>query len=450
MTSIKTIKKVFLISLIGSICFSCNNDSEYEEVSFNDNDELLESQLINISGNLDYFILPESIDYFNIPSDPKNVITEAKVNLGKFIFYETGIGLSPNNESNRGTYSCATCHHSGAGFQSGIQQGIGEGGIGFGVHGESRIANPSFVDSIDVQPIRSPSVLNVAYQKLMLWNGQFGATGDNVGTESNWTEETPKAVNLLGYEGVETQAIAGLSVHRMMVDKAFCDDNEYNTLFDEAFPEIDESERYSLETAGLAIAAYERTLLATNTNFQNWLKGDVSAMTDSEKEGAVLFFGKGKCYECHSGPALNSEAFYGLGMNDLEGENVHGVIDDVTKKGRGGFTNDANDNYKFKVPQLYNLADVEFFGHGGTFTTVREVIVYKNNAERENDEVPTRSLSDKFVPLGLTDEEIDLLTEFIIKSLYDNNLQRYDPTSLPTGLCFPNADSVSKQDMGCN
>ncbi len=449
MTLNKSIKKVFLVLLV-ALFFNCNDDSEYEEVTYSDKDELLESQLINLSGNLDYFIFPESTDYSNIPSDPKNLITEAKVNLGKFLFYETGIGLNPKEESNKGTYSCATCHHSGAGFQSGIQQGIGEGGIGFGVHGESRIANLAFVDSIDVQPIKSPTVLNSAYQKLMLWNGQFGATGDNVGTEANWTEDTPKAVNLLGYEGVETQAIAGLSVHRMMVDKAFCDDNEYNALFDEAFPDIDEDERYSLETAGLAIAAYERTLLATDTNFQNWLKGDVSAMTDSEKEGALLFFGKAKCYECHTGPALNSEAFYGLGMKDLEGENVHGVIDDTTKKGRGGFTNDANDNYKFKVPQLYNLADVEFFGHGGTFLTVRDVIVYKNNAERENDDVPTRTLSDKFVPLGLTDDEIDLLTEFILKSLYDNNLQRYDPVSLPTGLCFPNADTVSREDMNCN
>lgn len=164
----------------------------------------------------------------------------------------------------------------------------------------------------------------------------------------------------------------------------------------------------------------------------------------------MLFFGKAKCYECHNGPALNSEAFYALGMNDLAGANVHGVIDEATKKGRGGFTNKTEDNYKYKVPQLYNLADVNFLGHGGNFTTVKDVITYKNNGVKQNSIVTTDALSDKFKPLGLNNEEIDLLTIFIEKSLYDNDLKRYNPTALPTGLCFPNADPVSREDMGCN
>lgn len=50
----------------------------------------------------------------------------------------------------------------------------------------------------------------------MLWNGQFGATGPNVGTESEWTIGTPKEVNTLGFEGIESQA--GLDVHRLEID----------------------------------------------------------------------------------------------------------------------------------------------------------------------------------------------------------------------------------------
>jgi cytochrome c peroxidase len=114
------------------------------------------------------------------------------------------------------------------------------------------------------------------------------------------------------------------------------------------------------------------------------------------------------------------------------------------------FTNNPNDNYKFKVPQLYNLVDVAFFGHGGSFASVRDVIAYKNNANKENTNMPPGALSNKFAPLGLNEEEIDLIAEFIEKSLYDSNLQRYNPTVLPTGLCFPNADEVSRRDTGCN
>ena len=57
-------------------------------------------------------------------------------------------------------------------------QGIADGGLGYGVRGEGRHPNPVYdTDSLDVQPIRSPSILNAAYQEVQLWNGQFGAHG---------------------------------------------------------------------------------------------------------------------------------------------------------------------------------------------------------------------------------------------------------------------------------
>ncbi len=447
----KVTYKIFSLCIVMVFFSSCAEDTGYIEISSELEDQKLKDKLIALGGNLDYFVLPESDDFANIPADPNNPLTEAKVLLGKLLFHETGIGVNSKKEAHQKTYSCASCHHSAAGFQSGIKQGIGDGGMGFGLHGEARIMAPDFTaDIVDVQPIKSPTVLNSAYQKLMLWNGQFGATDLNVGTEANWTVGTPKAVNHLGFEGVETQAIAGLTVHRMDINQTFCSTNNYEALFNDAFPEVDLAERYTLITAGLAIAAYERTLLANDTNFQNWLKGDTNAMTSNEKKGAALFFGKAQCFQCHSGPALNSEAFYALGMNDLSGDGVHGTVDEANKKGRGGFTNNPSDNYSFKVPQLYNLADVEFFGHGASFTTIKEVIAYKNNALKENANVPISSLATEFSPLGLSEHEIDLLAEFIEKSLVDRNLQRYNPTSLPTGLCFPNADALSRQDMGCN
>ena len=162
--------------------------------------------------------------------------------------------------------------------------------------------------------------------------------------------------------------------------------------------------------------------------FQKWLNGDDSAMTDDELEGAMLFFDKGQCYTCHSGPGLNGMGFHALGMADLAGENILTVI---------------------KIPQLYNLKDVKFFGHGGSFNTVKEVITYKNDAQHENIEISANKLSELFVPLDLTEDEIDLITLFVEKSLYDSNLMRYQPSSLPSGNCFPDADAQASEDMGC-
>jgi cytochrome c peroxidase len=221
----------------------------------------------------------------------------------------------------------------------------------------------------------------------------------------------------------------------------------YEDLFDIAFPSWPQATRYTVRTAGMAIAAYERTLLANQAPWQDWLRGNTSAMTESEKRGAVLFFSKAECYKCHTGPALNSMAFYGLGMNDLNGADV--AAQTTNDLGRGGFTQNPEDNYKFKVPQLYNLKDSPFFGHGGNFTSVREVIEYKNNATPENPNVPESQLAAEFHALGLTDSEITDLVNFIENALYDANLMRYTPDALPSGFCFPNNDAISVIDQGC-
>ncbi|MDG1262813.1 MAG: cytochrome c peroxidase, partial [Flavobacteriales bacterium] len=303
-------------------------------------------------------------------------------------------------------------------------------------------------DSLDVQPIRTPTAMNGAYQEVMLWNGQFGATGPNVGTEDQWSPGTPIFNNNFGHHGLEIQAIAGLSVHRLVVDEQVCQDyGMYKDLFDIAFPDWPEATRYTARTAGMAIAAYERTILSNQAPWQDWLKGNTSAMSDSEKRGAIAFFGKAECGSCHNGPALNSMSFHALGMEDLTGADVvNGNDNDL---GRGGFTQNPEDMYKFKTPQLYNLKDSPFYGHGGNFNSVHEVIEYKNNAVPQNINVPETQLAEEFQPLGLTESEIDDLTNFIEYALYDANLMRYTPSSVPSGNCFPNADAISIIDQGC-
>ncbi len=411
-------------------------------------------ELLKVSSNgigSSHYRLPSSEAYHLIPQDPLNPIDEAKVALGKLLFHETGLGVRPKYSVGHACYSCASCHHAGGGFQANKKQGIGDGGWGFGTAGEGRDKASLYADdSVDVQPIRTPSALNVAYQELMLWNGQFGAGGDNIGTEAEWTEGTPKAVNHLGYEGVEVQAIAGLKVHRMDVDKELLVQLAYLDLFDEVFHDFPVDKRYTKETAGLAIAAFERTILATKAPFQEWLKGDFSAMSEKEKEGALLFFGDANCAHCHNGPALNSMDFYALGMEDLDGEGLYGKLkaDDVVK-GRGGFTKRPEDMYKFKVPQLYNLKSSLFLGHGGNFRSIREVVSYKNLGIKENAAVPSEALSSHFVPLHLTEGEVDKITSFIEHALFDPNLDRFTPKSLPSNLCFPNADQQSIEDLGC-
>ena len=436
--------------LVGSLLLSgCRTDEPFEITA---DDRLAE--LLAPHGGPSAFVLPRADDLAAIPQDPRNPLTAEKIELGRLLFHETAIGTHGKAASAAGTFSCASCHFAGAGFQAGTFQGIGEGGDGFGLNGEGRRHNETipFAD-VDVQPIRSPSALNTAYQEAMLWNGQFGGTGINAGTEAGWTAGTPKANNHLGYQGLETQAIAGLTVHRLAIDAEFAARTGYDQLFRAAFPQLPDSSLYSAESAGLAIAAYERTLVADQSPWQRYLRGDDLALTDDARQGAVLFFGKAGCVDCHAGPALNSMTFHALGMADLVDcpePTIRTAVENPENLGRGGFTGRPEDAYKFKTPQLYNLKSSPFYGHGSSFRSVRNVIAYKNRATPENARVPAAQLADAFQPLGLTEEEIDRLTAFIEDGLYDPALDRYVPGSLPSGQCFPNHDESSRRDLGCN
>ncbi len=455
-------KEYFFIFIF--ILFSCEKedyvtmDKTSTQTSFIKNGNGLDKNLIkdleNVSNGIgvDFFTLPDSDDYTQIPLDPLNPITAEKVALGKLLFHETATGGNPKIASNLFTYSCASCHQSAAGFSSGLRQGIGEVGVGFGGNGNARIIPVNAVlDSVDIQPIRSPTILNVAYQDIMLWNGQFGGTGTNAGTEANWTN-IPE--NFLGFEGVEIQAIKGQGVHRLLVDNNFVNTFGYKQMFDNAFPDVIESERYTTLNAALAIAAYERTVLPNQSPWQRWLKGEYNALSKEEKRGAMVFFGKGKCYECHTGPALNDKNFYAFGMGDFDNSATALIIDqsgfDGVKKGRGGFTKVSSDNYKFKTPTLYNLIDNGFFGHGGTFTSVKEVIEYKNQGIPQSTEVPTQNLASQFGSINLTKKQIDNLTLFIENGLRDPNLDRYVPLAVNSGNCIPNNDALSRVDLGCD
>lgn len=402
-------------------------------------------------GDYRHFLLPSNTDYAAIPQDPLNPLTPEKIALGKYLFFETGIAQNALKESGVETYSCGSCHVPTAGFRPGNAQGIADGGMGFGLNGELRQQNPEYDETeLDVQGIRPISVLNVAYVTNTFWNGQFGAGFVNEGTEHLWTEEDNTHINHTGHHGLEAQNIEGLDLHRMEMSKELADEYGYTTLFDLAFRDSPASERYTKYNTAMAISAYLRTLITNKAPFQDWIRGDYNAMTDQEKRGGILFFGKARCSNCHNNTSLNAMEFYGLGVDDLhEIGALNTGADDPKNLGRGGFTQDPNDLYKFKVPQLYNLSDAPFYFHGSSKQTLEEVVDYFDRAEPENENVPATAISNKFVPLGLTAEEKADLLAFLRNGLNDPYLNRYVPPYVQSGYCFPNNDPLSAEQMGC-
>ena len=227
--SLQTLGLMVLLSLT-----ACQPEAPLPDAP--DGDDVLMATLLEALGQegVDALRMPHPDDLTAIPQDPKNPLTADKVNLGRLLFHETGLGTQPGQSSGMETYSCASCHHAAAGFQAGLQQGLGDGAVGFGLSGEGRVRSADYLpEEVDRQPMRTPTAMNGAFTPVTLWNGQFGATGPNAGTEAQWADGTPLEVNHLGYMGMETQAIAGLGVHRLAPTPEFFDAQpKYVTLFD--------------------------------------------------------------------------------------------------------------------------------------------------------------------------------------------------------------------------
>lgn len=278
----------------------------------------------------------------------------------------------------------------------------------------------------------------------------LGGSGTNAGTQSQWSDITE---NHLGFQGLEIQGMVGQDTHRLQIDENFADTYGYKEMFDRAFSNTQSFERYSRKTAALALAAFNRTLLSNRAPWQDYLKGDYAALSEREKRGAILFTGKAECMNCHTGPALKDQGFHAFGFGHFDDSNDAVVLDDANfdnvKKGRGGFTNNPSDDYKFKTPTLYNLRDANFYGHGGTFNSIEDVIRYKLSSQVQDNNVPLSQIASEKGAVTLTEEEIQDLIFFVENSLYDSYLTRYVPETVLSGNCFPNADVQSKIDLGC-
>lgn len=136
---------------------------------------------------------------------------------------------------------------------------------------------------------------------------------------------------------------------------------EYMALFKEAFPGKRKS--FTYKNVGKAIAAFEKTLL-TPSRFDDFLKGDISALNRQERDGLKKFVEVG-CTSCHTGAGVGGSMYQVLGaVNPYKTED----------KGRYNVTKDKDDMHSFKVPSLRNVVHTGPYFHDGSIKTLEEAI----------------------------------------------------------------------------
>lgn len=364
------------------------------------------------------------------PYPPDNPRVESRIALGQLLFFDPIL-------SGERDVSCGTCHHPDFAFADGRALPVGPGGIGLGPDRRTGISAVSGLP-LGETGRNTQTVLNAAM------------AGDGPGP--------PSPLAPMFYDGralgLEEQALLPLKARVEMRGDAFSEEEaldsvlqrlrtipEYVQDFRRAFPEeaandpspglIDRS------TLGRALAAYQRELVTRNSPFDRFVAGDDAALTEPQRRGLVLFFGRAKCSLCHRGPMLSSFLFRVVGYPQAgPGKTV--IPGDDT--GREEHTGRLEHRYEFRVPSLRNIELTAPYGHAGVFPTLEDVVRFYNaGAQPRHPNVSDADLEVSMrVPIGLTDAEIADIVAFM-KSLTDPGVGLDPsllaiPASVPSGL----------------
>jgi cytochrome c peroxidase/LysM repeat protein len=187
------------------------------------------------------------------------------------------------------------------------------------------------------------------------------------------TDVTGRSNELASIPDENFQGIWGALTERLL------NNPEYEMLFARAYPGV-AKEDLGFEHAANAIAAYEIvTFTFLDAPWDRYVAGEQAALSDEAKRGALLFYGKAECAECHSGNLLTDQAHHNTCVPQLgPGKGDEAPLD----LGRARETGEAADRFAFRTPPLRNVAVTGPWMHDGAYTTL-EAAVYHHLSPEE-------------------------------------------------------------------
>ncbi len=324
----------------------------------------------------------------------------ALVALGQMLFFDKILSGNRN-------IACSTCHHPTAGSGDDLSVSIGEGGSGTG--SVRQLAAGELI------PRNAPPLFNrgLPAVRQMFWDSRLSrGAGGFVTPEPALNGRNPTAAAIVAEldTPLAAQALFPLTSHAEMRgqpgdnDLADAETNlevwalimerligtqsgnqggieAYRTLFGQAYPQIVDADDFNIGHLARAIGAYEdQAFRALASPFDAYLAGDLDAIDDQAKRGAVIFYSRGDCHRCHGGPLLTDDRHHAIAVpqvgpgRDFPGEDT----------GRAAVTGDPDDLYEFRTPSLRNVALTGPWMHDGAYTSLEAAVDHYDN--------PTRSL----------------------------------------------------------
>jgi cytochrome c peroxidase len=303
------------------------------------------------------------------PEPADNPTTPEKVALGSALFHD------PLLSADRAV-ACVTCHSQYWGLSDGLPRSIGVGGEGPAGLGRT---GPNVTER------NAQTLWNVAYRETLFWDGRAADLEEQV-------------LGPLGDPAELDRPLAEVVADLREVPA-------YVALFEAAFP--DRAAPLSEETVLMAIAAFQRTLLARNAPYDQYVAGDARALGEAEVRGMFLFAELG-CAECHAPPRFERAGFEPTLLTSAD-------------PGRMAVTGRASDRGRFAIPTLRNARESGPYFHDGSVATLDEAVrIELRRAPRAVDPA----------------EEADLV-RFVSTSLIDRTDEPPRPREVPSGLAVP-------------
>jgi len=279
-------------------------------------------------------IVPDHFPPLPVPAD--NPLTEARVELGRRLFFDTR--MSRNN-----TISCATCHLQSAAFTDNLAVSVGMDGL--------------------LTERNAPSLGNVAYQPRLFAEG--------------------------GVPNLEIQVLAPIAAENefdhdvVSIEADLQLDDVLNELSLRAF-----NRPIDIFTITRSLASFQRTMITGNSRYDQYLTGQVE-LNESELRGLELFFSDElNCSTCHNGHNFTDGDYHNIGLEEVYAD-----------EGRFRITSDENDKGKFKTPSLRNIEKTAPYMHNGSIETLEQVIEHFNTGglghQNQSPLVESLSLTDQ-------------------------------------------------------
>ena len=329
---------------------------------------------------------------------------------------------------------------------------------------------------------RTPLAINTAFFPNLMWNSRFASlSGDPFDNELGFIFPPPEGLTLSYLPHLLTaQAFIPPTERTEAAGFDFVGDNfairdevlrrisavpAYRNLFGQSFPEVKQGAPINFDMFGKAIAEFEFTLTFANAPIDQFARGQHSAMTTQQKRGAVLFFGKAGCVQCHAVAGQSNEMFsdfkqHGAGVVQISPRTTNVVFDGPGQNEDFGLeqnTGNSADRYLFRTSPLRNVSLQPAFFHNGALTRLEDAVKYHLDIfdsarayrpDRLDEDLrgalgPIEPVLEKVDPLlavskNLDNNEISDLVEFLKVGLLDprakpENLRRLIPARVPSG-----------------